>query len=117
MGGGNRGERFSKDMLRVTVVRRSIEGVDAQVDGSTTGLGRPVGLDGVVELGETGCAVDDRRSAQTILWDCARAWGWCEGRGGCARLVERDLWDWCWHFVLVVGVAVDEERCEKKNRG
>lgn len=59
MGGGNRGERFSKDMFRVTVVRRGIEGVDAQVDGSTTGLGGPVSLDGVVELGETGCTVDE----------------------------------------------------------
>lgn len=36
-------------------------------------------------------------------------------------MVKRNLWDWRWHFVLVVGVVVgvvvDEWRCEKDNEG
>lgn len=35
--------------------------------------------------------------------------------------MKRNLWDWRWHFVLVVGVVVgvvvDEWRCEKDNEG
>ena len=52
MCGGDRGQGLAQDMFRVAVVGRGVEGVDTQVDGSTTGLCGPVGLDRVVELGE-----------------------------------------------------------------